>query len=118
MTSKPLSVAFVAAEKDGENVILRFEASNGHSYSLILSPRCASQSAKALQDFSGPPSANEVLTLTATRVWTPVGPDNRQGIAICTREGPTMAIELPEGTIAALEAQLGAFFRDAPASRH
>jgi hypothetical protein len=38
MDTKPLSVALVAAKKDGENVILRFSASNGHSYSLIFSP--------------------------------------------------------------------------------
>ena len=109
METKLLSVSLVAAEKAGENVVLRFAASNGHSYSLILSPECASQSAKALQDFNGDlQKTDEILTLTPTRAWTPVRVDNRQGVVVHTREGRTLSIELPEGTIPALQAYLGA----------
>jgi hypothetical protein len=88
----------VAAKKDGENIILRFAASNGHSYSLILCPTCAGQS---VQDFTGLPETDEIATLTPTRAWTLGRPDNRQGIAVHTREGGTISIELAEGTISA-----------------
>lgn len=108
METKPLSVVMLAAEKDGENVVLRFAASNGHSYSLILSPASATRSAKAVLDFNGLQKTDEILTLTPTRAWTPVRPDNRQGLAVHTREGETISIELPEGTIPALEACLEA----------
>jgi hypothetical protein len=55
MDTKPLSVALVAAKKDGENIILRLAASNGHSYSLIFSPTCAGQS---VHDFTGLPDTD------------------------------------------------------------
>jgi hypothetical protein len=106
MDTKPFSVLFVAAEKDGENVILRFSASNGHSYALVLSPTGVRQLAKPLQDFNG--HTDSVLTLTPTRAWTVTRPNGRQGIAVCTRERPTMAVELSEGTIPDLLTQLGA----------
>jgi|SRR5258707_55703 hypothetical protein len=116
MDITPLSVSLVAAEKDGERVILRFAASNGHSYALILCPTCAGQS---VQDFTGPQETDEIVTLTPTRVWTLVRADNRQGIAVHTRERGTIAFELPEGAIPALQAHLEALLSTPrPAPRH
>ena len=116
MDTKPLSVALVAAKKDGENVILRFSASNGHSYSLIFSPTCAGQS---VQGFIRPQETDEIPTLTPTRAWTPVRRDNRQGITVHTREGETISIELAEGTISAMQAYLGAILSTPrPAPKH
>ena len=99
MDSKPLSVAFVAGRKDAENVVLRFAASNGHSYSLILSPAGANQSAKALRDFDGLREAEEIVTNPT---------DNRQGLVVHTREGTTISLQLSEGAIHAVEACLEA----------
>jgi hypothetical protein len=116
MDTKPLSVALVAAKKDGENIILRLAASNGHSYSLIFSPTCAGQS---VHDFTGLPDTDEIVTLTPTRAWAPVRADNRQGIVIHTRERGTISIELVEGTISALQAYLGAILSTPrPAPKH